>query len=157
MLFADMRQAKVPAVHTDSSPVYKRVAASTNVQANGSEDSTKICLTLKWKRDPHGGARRGCPLLQLPLLEGVMGLCAAFKGSWVVGVVHMVLLPWLHVIGLVRILVCGRPCTICHVVMVQALKVYCTLSQDLLEYNIILVLRCNTSAATAGNTQYGTY
>ncbi len=29
-------------------------------------------LTLKGEGNPHGGARRGRPLLQLPLLEGIM-------------------------------------------------------------------------------------
>ncbi len=65
-------------------------------------------LTLKGEGNSHGGAGRGRPLLQLPLLEGVMRLGAALKGSWVVGVVHMVLLAWVYIIRFVCILVGGR-------------------------------------------------
>ena len=68
------------------------------------------CLTFKGEGDPHGRAGGGGPLLQLPLLEGIMGLRAAFKGSGVVGVVYVVLLPRVHLICLVCILVGGSPC-----------------------------------------------
>ena len=67
-------------------------------------------LTLKRKGDPHGGARGGSPLLQLPLLVSIMGLCAALKGGRVVGVVHMMLLPRVDIIRLVCILVGGGTC-----------------------------------------------
>lgn len=67
--------------------------------------------TLEGKGDPHGGAGRCSPLLQLPLLEGVMGLSTTLKWSGVVGVVYMMLLPGMHLIRLVRILVGGCPCT----------------------------------------------
>lgn len=66
--------------------------------------------TLKGKGDPHGRAGGCRPLLQLPLLEGVMGLCTTLKWSRVVGVVHMMLLPRVHLICLVRILVGGCAC-----------------------------------------------
>lgn len=68
-------------------------------------------FTLKGKGDPHGRAGRCSPLLQLPLLEGIMGLSTTLKWSGVVGVVYMMLLPRVHLICLVRILVGGRPCT----------------------------------------------
>lgn len=67
--------------------------------------------TFKRKGDPHGRAGGCSPLLQLPLLVGVMGLSTSLKWSRVVGVVHMMLLPRVHIIGLVGILVGGCPCT----------------------------------------------
>lgn len=67
--------------------------------------------TLKGKGDPHGRAGRCSPLLQLPLLEGVMGLSTALKWSGVVGVIYMVLLSRVHLIRLVCVLICGGPCT----------------------------------------------
>lgn len=67
--------------------------------------------TFKRKGDPHGRAGGCSPLLQLPLLVGVVGLSTSLKWSRVVGVVHMMLLPRVHLIGLVGILVGGCPCT----------------------------------------------
>lgn len=67
--------------------------------------------TLKGKGDPHGRAGRCSPLLQLPLLEGIMGLGTALKRSGVVGIVHMMLLPRVHLIRLVCVLIGGGPCT----------------------------------------------
>lgn len=67
--------------------------------------------TLKGKGDPHWRAGWCSPLLQLPLLEGVMGLSTTLKWSRVVGVVYMMLLPRVHFIRLVCVLVGGGPCT----------------------------------------------
>ncbi len=78
------------------------------MQYYNSKKSYVTQLTLKGEGNSHGGAGRGCPLLQLPLLEGVMRLSAALKGSRIVGVIHVVLLTWVYIIRFVCILVGGR-------------------------------------------------